>query len=84
MGMYDEINVNIPCPKCGNTKLNWQSKERGCTLDLLEPEEVTYFGTYCGNCEKSFDFERPVAKPQRRVVPLTREQIEALGFRLQT
>lgn len=58
MGMYDSINLEMNCPRCGNEYLEFQSKEGLCVLDRLNPEEVDYFYTHCDTCDAHITFIR--------------------------
>lgn len=40
MGMFDDIEYNVPCPICGTPLTHWQSKSAGCNLDRLTPAEL--------------------------------------------
>ncbi len=51
MGMFDWINVKIPCPKCGKDIEGFQSKDKDCNLDCLEFWEVDNFYSFCEHCE---------------------------------
>ena len=81
MGMFDTVNVDINCPDCGN-KLDFQSKSGNCVLDLIQPEEVDNFYTYC-NCGYSADFSKPyVPRSHIKLPAATLEQVIAMGFRI--
>lgn len=57
MGMYDYINYEAPCPKCGEVIKDWQSKDGLCTLEKLEPYQVDNFYTSCRKCGTWIDAE---------------------------
>lgn len=84
MGMFDEVNFKMDCPKCGKP-LSFQTKDRGCTMETLEPEDVNNFYAGCHGqgrepgCRIWIEFSRAITPP--RSVPLTLAQVEALGFR---
>lgn len=81
MGMYDTVNVDINCPDC-KSKLTFQSKSGYCMLDLIQPEEVDNFYTYC-SCGYSADFSKPYkTREEVRLPPATLEQVIALGFEI--
>ncbi len=50
MGMFDYINYQHNCPKCGHLITNWQSQDGSCDLAILEIYNVKDFYTYCDNC----------------------------------
>lgn len=56
MGMYDNINYTITCPKCGHLVYHFQSKDKGCSLSNLEFWQVDNFYSYCDNCETWIEF----------------------------
>ena len=51
MGMFDWINYEAPCPKCGEILNGWQSKDGACLLEQLEPSDVMNFYQSCPKCE---------------------------------
>lgn len=80
MGMFDYVHFTMPCPNCGAELSSFQSKDAGCTLDTIEPDGLGGFYAYC-KCKSWIAFERPMPdRPPLRDKPLTREQIEAMGF----
>ena len=58
MGMYDSINLEMNCPKCGGEYLDFQSKDGDCSLSTLEPYEVEEFYTGCDDCGSWITFKR--------------------------
>lgn len=86
MGMFDYVNVEVPCPKCGETVKDFQSKSGPCLLDDLSPEEVTNFYSGCLSCGTWVEFNRecpPPAYPPR-TKPYSAQEIVDLGFVLST
>lgn len=83
MGLFDYVNFKMPCPRCGSEVGDFQSKSAGCDMVTVEPEAVTNFYSACDNCKAWIEFsrERPESKP--REVPLTPEQVAALGFQME-
>ena len=80
MGMFDYVNVEMPCPNCGELHKAFQSKEERCELDTIEPDGIGRFYSYC-KCGAWIEFNRP--RPEqapRRTRPRTREEVEAMGF----
>jgi len=51
MGMFDWINYEAACPKCGEINSGFQSKDGHCTLATLEPWEVENFYSSCKKCK---------------------------------
>ncbi len=56
MGMFDWINIKLPCPKCGKEIEGFQSKDGECLLDCLEFWQVDNFHSYCNNCKAMVDY----------------------------
>lgn len=78
--MFDYVNVSMTCPNCGAEHKSFQSKDERCALDLIEPDGLSCFYTYC-NCGTWIEFHRPRPEPApTRERPRTREEVEAMGF----
>lgn len=83
MGMFDYVHFQMPCPKCGFLLDRFQTKDAMCELRTIEPEGLSYFYAMC-KCNRWVSFHRPQPdRPPLRGTPLTREQIEAMGFVLE-
>jgi uncharacterized protein (UPF0212 family) len=50
MGMFDYVEYEAKCPKCGASITDWQSKDGDCLMDVLTPKDVRYFYTSCPVC----------------------------------
>ena len=57
MGMFDWINHKCDCPKCGRKLEHFQSKEGNCTLEEIEPWQVSYFYGSCPECKTWLGFD---------------------------
>ena len=57
MGMFDWINYEAPCPRCGKKVTGWQSKNGNCELNTLEPYEVEFFYSMCDSCKTWIDIQ---------------------------
>ena len=80
MGMFDYVNVSMSCPNCGKEHKSFQSKEEGCNLELIEPDSLGRFCSYC-ECGAWIEFNRPrPEQPPPRERPRTRDEVEAMGF----
>jgi len=79
MGMFDQVNFEMPCPKCGETLRDFQTKDAECALDTIEPDGVANFYSGC-KCGQWVEFSRRMPRRALREKPLTREQVEAMGF----
>lgn len=62
MGMFDYVNLEIKCPKCGAVVDGFQTKDNGCLMDELEYWEVNHFYSSCEKCGLWFDFVRRTPK----------------------
>lgn len=83
MGMFDDVNFTMPCPTCGAQMGNFQSKDGPCDLSTIEPDAVSNFYASCHKCWSWVEFTKPRPAPVApRRVPLTLEQVAALGFEM--
>lgn len=84
MGLFNYVNFEMNCPGCGSLLRDFQTKDGHCCLDMVEIEAVTEFYALCGKCNHWTEFARipPSPEPRERKERATREQAEALGFRL--
>ena len=84
MGMYDEINVDIKCPKCGANDVTWQSKNYMCNLDTIDPDKVQEFYTHCDKCDTFITYRRGEKKEEVatecRAEPYSLDEVEKMGF----
>jgi hypothetical protein len=78
--MFDYVNFEMPCPNCGETLNRFQTKDSECTMDTVEPDGIGNFYALC-KCKHWVEFSRPRPPGHMpREKPLTREEVEALGF----
>lgn len=56
--MFDNINFEIKCPRCGELVKDFQSKDGSCMLDTLEYWEVDNFYSQCNGCKLWIEFNR--------------------------
>lgn len=80
MGMFDEVNFVTACPECGAQMAGFQSKDRACLLEKVEPDSLLNFYSFCRGCGAWVEFTRLPAIAAPREVPLTEAQVLALGF----
>jgi hypothetical protein len=84
MGMFDDVNFKMPCPECGKEVTGWQTKDTDCTMAQVEPDATNNFYAPCEACGCWIEFYRnEVHDKPKREVPLTVEEIRALGFRME-
>ena len=50
MGMFDSIELKMPCPECGAEIDGFQSKDGDCVLATLQPYETQYCYSGCDKC----------------------------------
>ena len=83
--MYDNINVVIDCPSCGEKLGGFQSKSGDCLLNLLQADDVDNFYSYC-TCGTEVVFKRPPKEyePKDRLPPDDLEKVYSLGFTMET
>jgi len=84
MGMFDDVNVEIDCPKCGSTLNHFQSKDGNCELEKIDPENVLSFYDFCTVCKLHVSFDRRVSKTPCRNTPYTLAEVEEMGFKIDT
>jgi hypothetical protein len=84
MGMFDTVNVAIPCPECGYEGNDYQSKDLDCTLALVEVDDLISFYTSCDACRAWVEFSKgKSALTPTRSDPRNRKEVEELyGFKL--
>lgn len=58
MGMFDWVEFECPCPDCGETLTDFQTKDMMCGLDRLKPWEVNRFYAMCDKCDRWVEFRR--------------------------
>ena len=84
MGMFDYVNVVVPCPYCGKDINSFQTKNAVCRLTIIDPDEISNFYSECKSCGKWVEYNREFnkEKPSYRKIPYNEEEIAALGFKL--
>lgn len=50
MGMFDIVDYEAPCYKCGASGIEFQSKDHRCTLRKISPRKVRRFYGTCPQC----------------------------------
>ena len=87
MGMFNEVNFRMKCPKCGEEVTGFQTKHGTLLLDIVEPDTVNSFYSSCDNCFDSgittwINFSRDPKKIPVvvRKNPLTEEEVIDMGF----
>lgn len=61
MGMFNYVEYQCPCPKCGEIVEGFQTKDGDdLVLATLKPADVDHFYTFCDNpdCGTWIDFHR--------------------------
>lgn len=56
MGMFDWVQFEMPCPKCGKRVSGFQSKDGACELANVLPWTVDRFYVDCRHCKTSIEF----------------------------
>lgn len=84
MGMFDYVNVKMDCPKCGNSISGFQTKDSECLCELVSAANIGNFYASCDKCKAWVEFYRRLPPGEKeKGPPLTREQVEEMGFKLQ-
>ena len=60
--MFDYVSYKMKCPKCGATVDNFQTKDLGCELSVVNYKKINYFYCTCPDCEAWIEFTRKPAK----------------------
>ena len=83
MGMFNYVNFEMPCPKCGETVRGFQTKDGDLTIDRVEIEAVVtmYSRCECGHWIKLSRAPPPLDAATPRA-PATLEQAISIGFRI--
>ena len=86
MGMFDWINFEMDCPKCGKRVKDFQSKDSDCMFNLVAPDEVDNFYASCPGCLTWIEFCRhhKPREPLPNRAPYTFDEVTAIGFDLKT
>ena len=82
MGMFDNVNVRIDCPNCGETVEDFQSKDSYCELGTIDPTRIDRFYGTCDNCNLWIEFLKPIdeRRSPHRKEPFNLKEIHELGF----
>ena len=58
MGMFDYVDLKVPCPNCGGEIDGFQSKDGACLLDTLKFWQVNHFYSSCPYCDAWVTYTR--------------------------
>lgn len=56
MGMFDWVEFEAPCPKCGERVTGFQTKDRDNVLDCIPPVGLESFYTSCDRCDMWIEY----------------------------
>ena len=73
MGLFDYINFDMECPKCGKKIIGFQSKDGPCLMCGLTINDVNNFYSSCPNCDIWVEFNRKITPED------TEEELLKLG-----
>ncbi len=68
MGMFDYVDYECECPKCGAKVKRFQSKDGPCNLKTLQPVDVDSFYSSCDKCYTWIVFETVITRSLQKVV----------------
>jgi hypothetical protein len=74
MGLFNYVNLKMPCPYCGEMLEEFQTKDGDSCMSTVEPWTVYNFYTSCDNCERWVEYIRK----DDTVVDLIKEGKEAV------
>jgi len=83
MGMFNYVNFEMPCPKCGEMVRGFQTKDGHLSMDLVEIEAVVSMYSRC-ECGRWIELSRasPPVDAVTPKAPATLEQAISIGFRI--
>lgn len=58
MGMFDWVDFECNCPKCGKKVIGFQTKDYDNELETYTIFEVDYFYSSCENCRAWIHYKR--------------------------
>jgi hypothetical protein len=67
MGMFDYVRYSAPCFKCGAIIEDWQTKDAGCELSVVMPEQIGFGVFYC-DCDQCGAWNQYAVAPSGPVV----------------
>jgi len=80
MGMFDYVHFEMDCPKCNAKITDFQSKDKTCKMETIEPDSLISFYSSC-KCGAWVEFRRPRPKiSPLRDTALTPDEVAAMGF----
>ena len=80
MGMFDYVHFKMKCPNCKELLETFQTKDAGCHMSEIEPDNINKFYTSC-TCGYWIEYSRKQKAKELRKRPLTEKQVLALGFK---
>jgi hypothetical protein len=63
MGIFNYVNLKIPCPYCGEVLSGFQTKDGVACMDTVEPWTVNRFYTNCPGCDHWVEYVRKDNQP---------------------
>ena len=58
MGLFDYVDFEMDCPKCGARLTNFQTKDGDVFMNKVSVWSVDNFGAWCDRCKTSIAFYR--------------------------
>ena len=73
MGMYDNVNYEMNCPRCGSKIDDFQTKNLGCNLIQIEIQDLPGKAEFYSQCKKcglwaEFNFDDPAFREHKRKI----------------
>jgi hypothetical protein len=56
--MFDYVDYECECPKCGSLVFDWQTKDLDCTLSKVAVDDISNLYTSCYNCSTWLEFTK--------------------------
>ena len=83
MGMFDWVDYEQKCPRCGRIINDFQTKELDCNLDLVSPSLVEYFWNECVcGVRVSYSYNPPKVEPPPEKQNYLRDGVRGIDFEI--
>lgn len=56
--MFDDVAIELPCPKCSAPLTGFQSKDGPCEMLTVTPADVANFYARCKKCDTWVEYSR--------------------------
>lgn len=74
MGIFNYVDYEMPCPNCGETVGNFQTKDGDVSMDVVDYWTVNNFYAGCQKCGAWIEFIRKTKR-----IPISEYEIRVSG-----